>query len=220
MNLEEYDILTTIEKVGYFENLPDSQRKVARKLVYGIGLYDHPKPCGIKFRTGDSFKTRSHPVFYVWRAMIHRCYISNDDHYRDVTIAKDWLTFSNFYSWWKDNYEEGFHLDKDILTDNREYSPENCLYVPRWLNAFIVTCKKNRGDAPLGSYWDKTHSKFRVNCSTPEGSMHVGYFASASEAYDAWKSFKLDLALQRKEEMDKIDTKVYPRVVEIVKRMS
>lgn len=67
----------------------------------------------------------------VWNNFHSR--VLNNTNYGNVTICEDWYVFSNFYNWYMDNYEAGWHLDKDILGGN-EYSPSNCIFVPREVN--------------------------------------------------------------------------------------
>ena len=37
-------------------------------------------------------------IFWSWSNMLKRCY-SGPKEYQDVHVSKDWLNFSNFYSW-------------------------------------------------------------------------------------------------------------------------
>lgn len=51
------------------------------------------------------------------------------------------------------------------------------------------------------------------------GRDYLGLFGSPEEAYCAWVNAKLDIALNRKPEMDDIDERIYPRVVEIIREV-
>lgn len=139
--------------------------------------------------------------------------------YKNVEICKDWLTFSNFREWWIKNYVAGYQLDKDILTDNKIYSPETCIYVPSWLNSFITNSKKSRGDLPIGV--DLHEGKYRARCRHPfqKGEGFIGNFKDPETAYTAWLTTKLKIAEDLKMEMDKIDKRIYPRIVVIIKGM-
>ncbi|MGY3953812.1 hypothetical protein ACW5WG_21455, partial [Aeromonas salmonicida] len=71
-----------------------------------------------------------------------RCYYNrNTTKYNPSTVCDEWLQFSNFLVWWKDNYIEDFELDKDfkslVLFGNphhKLYSPETCQFIPKWMN--------------------------------------------------------------------------------------
>ena len=96
------------------------------KLVYGHGINDlkHIKGIG---------KTKAYKI---WNAMLRRAY-SPKWHERFPTyigcsVCDEWLTFSNFKNWFDDNYIEDYQIDKDLLNhDNKQYSPEFCIFVPR-----------------------------------------------------------------------------------------
>ncbi|MDH7629243.1 hypothetical protein QHE53_21315, partial [Aeromonas salmonicida] len=70
------------------------------------------------------------------------CYYNrNTTKYNPSTVCDEWLQFSNFLVWWKDNYIEDFELDKDfkslVLFGNphhKLYSPETCQFIPKWMN--------------------------------------------------------------------------------------
>lgn len=223
MNLEDYDRLTTKEKVNYFKSLPDSVCQCGR-LGSGIGTYDSIRPSSKIFKVDDKSYRRGNPVYKAWRAMISRC---NDltlhkrqPSYKGTTVCVEWLTFSNFYSWWEENYVEGWELDKDILSDNKTYSPENCIYIPSWLNTFTIANGVNRGKYLIGAYWNKKECKFMSRCKDGKGKqIYLGCFDSDLEAHLAWREYKLNLAFQYKPEMDEIDLRIYPRVVEIINNL-
>ncbi|MGG7348372.1 hypothetical protein ACQ7CM_24445, partial [Escherichia coli] len=67
----------------------------------------------------------------VWNNFHSR--VRNNINYSTVTICDDWYRFSDFYYWYVENVVDGWHLDKDILGGN-EYSPSNCIFVPREVN--------------------------------------------------------------------------------------
>ena len=55
-------------------------------------------------------------------------------------------------------------------------------------------------------------------CVKPNGrSQHLGYFDTPEAAHLAWRNRKLELALELKPKMDEIDTRIHPRVVEIIR---
>ena len=77
--------------------------------------------------------------------------------YKDITCCQEWLIFSNFKSWMKQQDWEGKQLDKDLLIyQNKIYSPETCVFVDRKINQFLVKSNNSRGKYPLGvSYRNK-----------------------------------------------------------------
>ena len=91
--------------------------------------------------------------------------------YEDVTICDDWYTFSNFYKWYEDNYVKGWHVDKDILFQgNREYSPQNCIMVPRVINNLFKRSSSMHGikGVYLDKRTDKYYAQIRVDGNTKQ----------------------------------------------------
>lgn len=205
-------------------NYPANKSSIAqRKPVYGIGLNDadyavRPVVNGVKLMD---------PAYSTWSNMLVRAYNpkfhARHKTYSDVTVCKEWHSFSAFRAWWLLRSVEGFSPDKDLLVvGNREYGPDTCVYVPRWLNNFTEDRGALRGDLPIGVSFCNQTGKYRSNCrNTITGKLHtIGRFSTPEAARDAWLNYKLALAEQLKPEMDAIDQRIYPNVVTIVKALS
>ena len=52
---------------------------------------------------------------------------------KGITVYDEWKSFQNFYAWAKDKYVVG--LDIDRIDTTRGYSPDNCRFVSRKINA-------------------------------------------------------------------------------------
>ena len=202
-------------------NYPATAMSIAqRKPLYGVGANDAhytttPTVNGVKLWD---------PAYVAWSSMMQRAYDKKfhekNPTYLDVTVCKEWHSFSAFRAWWLDNYKEGCQLDKDfLLIGNREYGPEECIYVPRWLNIFTVDSGASRGELPIGACFHNQTGKYRSSCSNPiTGKQHgLGYFTTPEAAHEAWLKCKLELAAQLKPAMDEIDQRIYPNVVTIIK---
>lgn len=162
-------------------------------------------------------------AYRAWANMMMRCY-SHKYHamrptYIGVTVCDDWKSFMAFRSWWLDNHVVGLDLDKDLLTDEGVYSPGACIYVPKWLNNFTASHGAARGDLPIGVCYCKRDEKYIARCNHPFGKVrNIGRFVTPREAHLAWLSSKLEIAEELKGRMDDIDTRIYPRIVEIINR--
>lgn len=162
--------------------------------------------------------------YKVWASMIERGYSEKfkkkHPSYIDCTVAKIWHNFQNFAEWFECNQPKGSdcQLDKDLLVfDNKLYSPATCVFLPRWLNTFTLSSEARTGKYPLGVSWHKSVGAFSSNCRKEGGLIHLGYYQTPEKAHEAWLSYKLTLAFTRKPEMDKIDLRIYPNVVQIIK---
>ena len=201
-------------------NYPISGRGGPRKPLYGIGVNDadymtNPMANGVMLWD---------PAYKAWSNMLKRAYSprfhEKQPTYSDVTVCKEWHSFSAFREWWLDNYREGFSLDKDLLlVGNKEYSPNACIYVPRWLNNFTIDSGALRGEFPIGVSIRKQAGKYRSRCRNPiTGKLcYLGCFTTPEEAHEAWLNYKLALADQLKPAMDAIDKRIHPNVVTIIK---
>lgn len=102
--------------------------------------------------------------------MIERCYsdisLQKRPTYKNITVCEEWLNFSNFHEWFnitfpKNNLEENFELDKDLM-DNKIYSPESCIWLPKKINSFLNNNKTGK-NIILGT--SKHKNKFKSTIS-------------------------------------------------------
>ena len=190
------------------------------RLVYGFGVNDSDYPI-VRVINGGLARCKAYDT---WKDLIRRCY--SEKHrkkwptYIGVTVCEEWRSFMAFRDWWLDNHADGWQIDKDLITDNRQYSPDNCIYVPSWLNNFTIGHNSARGEYPIGVDYHKKSNSFRSRCSNPANGKReeVAGFKTPEAAHLAWRARKLEYAAQMKNEMDAIDARIYPRVVEIINR--
>ena len=213
--------MTSIELSLFIEaNYPISGMGGPRKQLHGVGMND------ADYTTTPMVNGKQivDPAYRAWASMLQRAYDpkfhATYPTYSDVTVCKEWHSFSAFRAWWLANYCEGWHLDKDLLAPwNKEYAPYSCIYVPQWLNKFATDSGALRGELPIGVYLCKQTGKYKSQCrNTITGKRHpIGSFTTPEAAHEAWLDCKLDLADQLKPEMDDIDPRIYPNVVIIIK---
>ena len=162
------------------------------------------------------------PAYSSWICMLKRAYSESfsKSHptYCGVSVCREWLSFTSFRKWWLINHIDGFDLDKDILSDSREYSPSSCIFIPNWLNKFNTDRRNHRGEYPIGVTRHNQCSRFVARCKNAltGNDEYLGLFHTQEEAHIAWLNRKLELALELKPKMDSIDLRIYPRVIEII----
>lgn len=193
---------------------------MSKKLVQGVGVNDADYVVDIKETIGYVNGKRELkqiwicPFYQTWKNMLTRGYSSKykETHptYQDVFVNEEWHLFSNFKNWmqdqrWQDEDYNKLELDKDILfQENKEYSKDKCIFVPKHINQFLVDRGNDRGEWPLGVTWDKRCDKFQSRCCYGKGKyIHLGYFTDPQEAHLAWKECKHKLALQYANELEK-----------------
>ena len=189
-----------------------------RGLVQAVGVNDAP----YRVQPVIGGKKVKCPAYGAWKDMLARAY-SQSYHarrqtYSGVTVCDKWHSLMSFRLWWIENQVDGYEIDKDILSDSREYSPEASLFVPGWLNLFITDHGAARGAHQIGVHYNKGKGRFVAQCCNPTSRKqeHIGYFDTPEAAHLAWRARKLELALELKPRMDEIDLRIYPRVVEII----
>lgn len=176
-----------------------------RKLVYGIGINDADYVTKIQETIGRIDGKQKQKVvwrcpFYArWHGMLRRCYSDaykkERPTYKDCTVCKEWLTFSNFKRWMEQQDWEGKELDKDILVyGNKIYSPETCIFVTNSLNLFVMESFAKLGKYPSGVYFNKKRQKFYSQCKDPFGvaPAYLGSFETPHEAHIAWIMKKIE----------------------------
>lgn len=188
---------------------------VNRKPRYGVGIND----ANYTTQPRVEGKQLIDPAYDAWQGMIRRAYSNklHDKHptYKNVKVCNEWLIFSNFRKWWLNNYKEGWQLDKDLLCGNDKiYSPETCIYIPQWLNKFITGHDNARGAYKIGVSFHNLIGKYQACCNNPlhKRQESIGYYDNEDVAHLAYKTRKLEILKELKEDIDSIDTRLYPSI--------
>tara|TARA_R110000824_G_scaffold45400_2_gene131317 strand:- start:219 stop:890 length:672 start_codon:yes stop_codon:yes gene_type:complete len=178
--------------MNLFTEIPASKRSLAqRKLIHGVGINDANY---IIQPLIDGKQTRCH-FYVVWKSMIERCYSKKfqekNPTYMGCSVAKEWLTFSSFRQWMEARNWVGLELDKDILvSDNKVYSQETCMFVSSQINTLLSGNATKRGKYPQGIYWHKKSGKFIAQCNVGGRKRYLGLFSTQKEAEYTYLIFK------------------------------
>ena len=220
ITIQEWKEMSCNDKTTWLEDnfLASNMSLAKRGLVYGVGVNDAP------YRTQPIIngKQVACPAYQAWTGMLERAYSAKyhakNPTYSGVKVCEEWKNLCAFRDWWMVNQVDGWQLDKDLMSDSREYSPETCVFVPQWLNNLTTDGGAARGAHPIGVYFHKETGRFLAHCSNPMSKKreHLGLFGTPEEGHLAWRARKLELALELKPRMDEIDQRIYPRVVEII----
>lgn len=176
------------------------------KLVFGVGINDADYSVVVKVelpRSAEGKRQRQTvwacPFYSRWTHLLGRSY-SPAFHkihpsYIGCHVIPEWHYFMNFRGWMEKQDWEGKHIDKDILfPGNKLYSPETCVFVSQEVNKFILDRENDRGEWPIGVYYDKKSNKF-VSQITHKGLRKLlGCYNSPEEAHAAWLLEKLSQA--------------------------
>lgn len=161
--------------------------------------------------------------YKTWQGMFVRCYSEKSKYksptYKDCLVVEDWHNFQNFAKWYDENYyeleNEVMCLDKDILKKgNKIYSPDTCVFVPRFINNLFIKSNSIRGDYPIGVTYDKRSKRFNSQCKNRSGKHHIGTYNTPEEAFVAYKIFKEKLIKQiANKYRDEVPKKLYDALV-------
>lgn len=169
--------------------------RAGKKLLCGIGLNDTDEPvCG----TDEEGNRWWCPYYSCWYNMLRRVSGKYDtfrnESYKKVTATDDFLLFSKYKPWMKDQPWQGNTLDKDILGDGTLYSFETCCFIPNDVNVFLtglhttteraygVTFKPKTGNYLARVYYKNQH--YTVGTFGNKYSARAAYVKKKLEFFD------------------------------------
>lgn len=141
-------------------------------------------------------------AYVTWTNMINRCYdftkLEKHPTYKDVTVCSEWHNFQVFTAWFEENYIEGYHLDKDLLSNNSKvYSSNTCIFIPQALNNFLTNDKNIVSkNLPIGVTMTKDGKNYIVKIRSENKLKHLGQYKNIQIA-------SLQYKLARKKEANK-----------------
>jgi len=171
-----------------FHKVPASKSSLCRrKPVYGVGVND----AWYKTTVMVDGKQLLYKPYQAWFNMLKRCYsweFQNINRtYIGCSVAAEWRSFNNFETWYRENYIEGYDLDKDIkVKNNKVYGPNNCLFVPPLINKLLTHKQSDKGEYPTGVSFHKQRGKYRSVVSVDGGSISLGLFKTPELARAAY----------------------------------
>lgn len=162
-------------------------------LVCGVGINDANYAVTSKVE-GKQIRC---PYYERWQHMIKRAYDPKlhlqYPTYKEVTIHKSWLVFSNFRAWMITQDWEDKELDKDILyPGNKHYSPSTCVFVEKDLNKLLNRSENSRGKHPQGVLLNKKTQKYQARISIHGKRKSLGYYTTAEEAHQVYIKAKIE----------------------------
>ena len=180
--------------------------------IYGIGVV------GTKYLTYEcGVQTKEYTL---WKNMLERCYSDTykkkHPTYKDCEVSENFKSFEYFYEWCHSQIgfsNQGWHLDKDLLTEgNKVYSENICVFIPSEINKVLVKREALRGEYLIGVSWHKKGKAFVATVNKNKGKReHLGSFTTEIEAFNAYKQAKESFI---KEQANKWESQIDPRAYE------
>lgn len=166
------------------------------------------------FGKGINDVNSKHPAYSIWHSMLRRSYSKvyhkNKPTYIGTEVSPEWYKFSNFIKWYDDNYIEGWHLDKDLLSNGcKLYSKDTCCFLPNEINILFSEKRQDNG-LPLGVSVKKCSGKYIAQISFCENGVrksgHIGTSRDPMLCFEMYKSAKeakiKELANKYKEQLN------------------
>lgn len=174
--------------------------KLRKKNTNGVPDFKNNKGLWVKTFSPNEFEVHQTRSYTLWCGVTCRCLVGGSaqtDSPKYIGCLNLFMDFQQFATWCqsqyglmnRDEYGNFWQLDKDLLsgTDKR-YSPETCLFVPKYINNMITDSAGNRGKYPIGASLYR-NGKFRSYIGNPE--RHLGYFDTPEDAHRAWQLAKI-----------------------------
>lgn len=178
----EADILSVVNDIKY--KADDWYANKWKRTVFGIGYLG----------CNDAEATRDNYIYSKWANMMQRCYDEETHklkpYYAVCTAEIEWLNFSNYREWHRENEmgDRKVDLDKDVLIQgNTVYGSETCSLIPHFTNTIF----EERG-ADTNIVLNNATGKHDVTMSILGKKEDVGTFDTEEEAKQGYIAYKQD----------------------------
>ena len=161
--------------------------------------------CYSKRRTSETHKTHGlgfTRLYAVWAEIKNRILNHKHNYYPDyggrgITICDEWLDVQNFYNWAMSNgYEENKGLSIDRIDNDGGYSPENCRWTTKTIQARNTRIAKNNTSGYRGVSFRKDNNKYRAVIVIKSKNTHLGSFLTAVEGAIAYNNYIIENNLE------------------------
>ena len=179
--------------------------------VYGVGILGTKYPPSI-----NGIRTKEYTL---WCSMLQRCHSDvlkkRCPTYEGCEVSDKFLYYEYFYEWCHGQigfYNEGWHLDKDLLIKGgKVYSESTCVFLPPEINSLLIKCTATRGKHLIGVSWNKKANAFESRVSKSTGKReYLGSFNTELEAFNSYKQAKESFVKEQANKWrDKIDDRAY-----------
>lgn len=155
-----------------------------KRTVFGIGYLG----------CNDAEANKDNYIYSKWANMMQRCYDEETHklkpYYALCTAEIEWLNFSNYREWHKENMmgDRKVDLDKDVLIQgNTVYGSETCTLIPHFTNTIF----EERG-TDTNIVLNNVTGKYDVTMSILGKKEDVGTFDTEEEAKQGYIYYKQD----------------------------
>ena len=206
-----------IEDLGYLYPKEGSKKK-DRYGIYKCGFcgtefkartYDinngYSKSCGCYKSSKLSNRNKTHGlgatrVYTIWRDIKRRTLNPKNKQYNDyggrgITICDEWLDVQNFYDWAMENgYSDELSIDR--IDNDGGYSPENCRWTTKSIQARNTRIAKNNTSGYKGVSYRKDNNKYKAQICVDKNDIYLGLYPTAVEGAVAYNNYIIENNLE------------------------
>ena len=169
-------------------------------------LRGNTKSCGCyqKRRASETHKThglRYTRLYSIWanikdRTLNINTKVFNDYGGRGIAICEEWKNdFMSFHDWAMSNgYSDELSIDR--IDNYGGYSPENCRWTTKTIQARNTRIAKNNTSGYKGVSFVKDRNKYRAVIVIKSKNIHLGYFQTAVEGAIAYNNYIIENNLE------------------------
>lgn len=132
--------------------------------IVSCGCYHKEELCKRNFKHGNTVRGKTSKLYMCWNNMICRCKYKDTEFHKyyidkGVCVCEEWLDFVNFEKWALNNgYKENLTIDR--VDSSKGYCPENCRWIPLYLNIRRATFKRDFGYDPTDVEVEEKYGKW------------------------------------------------------------
>ena len=159
------------------------------------------KSCGCL--VGEKHGLTTNKFYHIWKGILRRCNNPKNKDYknyggRDITVCEEWLDVRNFVAWCEATHPniEGYSIDR--IDNDNGYSPENCRWANRVVQATNQRIKYTNTTGVSGVVWDVTRGKWRAQISVNYTNKNLGRYLTLEEAVLARDKYIIENKLPHK----------------------
>ncbi len=159
------------------------------------------KSCGCL--VGEKHGLTTNKFYHIWKGILRRCNNPKNKDYknyggRGIVVCEEWQDVTNFVAWCEATHPniEGYSIDR--IDNDNGYSPENCRWVNRLVQATNQRIKYTNTTGVSGVVWDVTRGKWRAQISVNYTNKNLGRYLTKEEAVQARDNYIIENKLPHK----------------------
>ena len=191
--------------------------KSTQKATYGMFECQY---CGTEFETqvssihrgstkscgclvGEKHGLTTNKFYHIWKGILRRCNNPKNKDYknyggRGIVVCEEWQDVTNFVAWCEATHPniEGYSIDR--IDNDNGYSPENCRWANRLVQATNQRIKYTNTTGVSGVVWDVNRGKWRAQISVNYTNKNLGRYLTLEEAVLARDNYIIENNLPHK----------------------